>query len=104
MRATVLLTLVVGVLAAVPVAASCGQAHGEKAPCCFTNPRYVGVCKEAPSGEETCESILAYLNNPNSVGKAYCGNTDIRGGWAKVSCDQKKQTAPAPEPVQSRND
>ncbi len=105
MRATALVMVAIGVLTALPVAASCGEEHGEKAPCCFANPRFVGLCREVPHGEETCESILSYLNNPNSVGKAYCGNTDIRGGWAKESCDQEgKKTAPAPEPVQSLDD
>lgn len=58
-----------------------------KDPCCFTNPRFSGVCQVTPGEDETCSSILAYLNNPNSVGKAYCGGTTVRGGWSQVSCD-----------------
>ena len=54
--------------------------------CCFTNPRFTGVCVVTPAGDETCSSILAYLNNPNSVGKPYCGGTTVRGGWAQVEC------------------
>ena len=55
--------------------------------CCFTNPRFTGICKVVPGEDETCSSILAYLNNPNSVGRTYCGNTKIRGGWQQVSCE-----------------
>jgi hypothetical protein len=58
----------------------------KRAPCCFTNPRYAGVCQVDPSEGETCASILAYLNNASSSGKSYCGNTDVRGGWAGVTC------------------
>ena len=56
-------------------------------PCCFTNPRYSGVCSVVPAEDETCASILAYLNNPNSTGKSYCGGTTIRGGWQQVACE-----------------
>ena len=58
-----------------------------KAPCCFENPRFSGTCQVAPGPEESCGNILAYLNNPNSVGKNYCGNTKVRGGWTTVSCE-----------------
>jgi len=57
-------------------------------PCCYTNPRYSGVCSVAPGEGESCASILDYLNNPNSQGKSYCGNTNIRGGWATKKCDE----------------
>lgn len=56
--------------------------------CCFTNPRYTGVCVVTPAEDESCSSILAYLNNPNSVGKPYCGGTSIRGGWAQLECKE----------------
>jgi len=56
-------------------------------PCCFTNPRYSGVCKVVPGEGESCGSILSYLNNPNSTGKAYCGGTPVRGGWSSASCE-----------------
>ena len=56
-------------------------------PCCFTNPRFTGVCSVTPGEDETCASILAYLNNPNSTGKAYCGGTTVRGGWTQVACE-----------------
>ncbi len=55
--------------------------------CCFTNPRYSGICEVTPEEDETCASVLAYLNNPNSMGKDYCGNTTIRGGWEEVACE-----------------
>jgi len=55
--------------------------------CCFTNPRYSGVCEVAPGEGESCSSILGYLNNPNSSGKAYCGGTAVRGGWSLVACE-----------------
>jgi len=64
-----------------------------KDPCCFENARYSGTCQVTPGDGETCGDILAYLNNPNSVGKNYCGNTKVRGGWHKVSCDAEKTSA-----------
>jgi hypothetical protein len=57
-----------------------------KGPCCFSNPRYSGLCQVDPAEGETCSSILAYLNNPSSTGKSYCSSTDIRGGWARAKC------------------
>ena len=59
----------------------------QQEPCCFENPRFSGTCQVTPGPEESCGSILGYLNNPNSVGKAYCGNTKVRGGWSSVSCE-----------------
>lgn len=58
----------------------------QQAPCCFENPRFSGTCEVTPGPEESCGSILGYLNNPNSVGKNYCGNTKVRGGWSTVAC------------------
>jgi hypothetical protein len=68
------------------LAFSGGAAQKQATSCCFTNPRYEGICTVQPAGEETCDSILAYLNNPNSSGKSYCGGTAIRGGWKPVKC------------------
>jgi hypothetical protein len=64
----------------------------ESAPqkCCFTNPQHTGTCEVTPATGETCASILAYLNNPNSLGKTYCESTTVRGGWQSVSCAPKK--------------
>jgi hypothetical protein len=64
-------------------------------PCCFANQRYSGVCQVAPAEDETCASILTYLNTPNSTGKGYCAGTDIRGGWAQVDCQAKSQSTQA---------
>ena len=62
-------------------------ADDQPAPCCFTNARYEGVCQVTPGAEESCAGILAYLNNPMSSGKTYCGGTKIRGGWKHVDCE-----------------
>jgi hypothetical protein len=64
-----------------------------KRTCCFTNPQYSGVCTVEPGKDETCASILEYLNNPQSQGKSYCGNTSVRGGWKLVECPKKKDSA-----------
>lgn len=66
-----------------------------KAACCFTNPQYTGVCSVEPGEDETCATILDYLNNPQSQGKSYCGNTSIRGGWKQADCE--KASPPAAE-------
>jgi hypothetical protein len=68
-----------------PRAAS--QSENAKKPCCFKNPGYAGTCTVQPTEDETCASILAYLNNPVAEGKTYCGGTTIRRGWTEVSCD-----------------
>lgn len=57
------------------------------ASCCYTHPSYTGTCIVEPAEDETCASILAYLNNPMSQGKSYCGGTKIRGGWKQVMCE-----------------
>jgi len=76
------------VAASLLLAASTGGT-GAPEPCCFTNPRYVGTCEVAPGADETCASIRAYLNNPQSQGRTYCGNTSIRGDWKAASCEAK---------------
>ena len=55
--------------------------------CCFVHPRYVGTCEVDPAKDETCASILEYLNNPMSQGKTYCNSTNIRGGWKTAPCE-----------------
>ncbi|HXK11610.1 MAG TPA: hypothetical protein VMT70_18340 [Vicinamibacteria bacterium] len=73
-----------------PPAACAAAAASEPLPhCCFTNPRYVGTCEIAPTKDESCASILQYLNNPQSQGKGYCGGTSVRGGWKQVPCEPK---------------
>jgi hypothetical protein len=72
---------------AVPVPA---QIAVSAEPCCFANDRYSGTCKVIPGEDETCQSILAYLNSPMSTGKSYCGVTAVRGGWVQVDCKTGK--------------
>lgn len=68
-----------------------GTAPSVEAKCCFTNAAYTGVCQVTPQEGESCKSILDYLNTPNSVGKTYCGETNIRGGWQQTSCGSGAQ-------------
>ena len=79
-----------------PPSLACGapaaNAEDPRPHCCFENPRYVGTCEVSPANDETCASILEYLNNPQSQGKAYCGNTNVRGGWKAVPCEPKMKT------------
>lgn len=82
------------VFAALALAPAAGSDEPKRPPCCFTNPRYSGVCSVEPSPEESCGRILEYLNTPQSQGKSYCGNTNIRGGWASQQCAPVE----APEP------
>jgi hypothetical protein len=72
------------VKAAAPQAAPAQEPHPPK--CCFANPGFSGTCEVEPAKDETCASILGYLNNPMSQGKSYCGNTTLRGGWTSVAC------------------
>jgi hypothetical protein len=69
------------------------QESAQQAPCCFENPRFSGTCEVTPGEGESCSSVLGYLNNPNSIGKDYCGNTQIRGGWSQVSCEPDASAA-----------
>ena len=73
-------------------AAAAASTDAPRPPCCFENPRYVGVCQVQPVKDETCASILEYLNNPQSAGKTYCNNTAIRGGWKTIPCEPKMKT------------
>lgn len=74
--------------AAGAVAAPTQEPHPSK--CCFANPGFSGTCEVEPAKDETCASILGYLNNPMSQGKSYCGNTTLRGGWTSVACAPKQ--------------
>jgi len=80
-------------------AAGSALAAEPKPDCCFTNSAFSGVCRVTPGEDETCASILAYLNTPNTAGKSYCGGTGIRGGWEEVSCksEAKPEAASAQE-------
>ncbi len=62
---------------------------GPASPLLLHEPPYVGTCEVEPAKEETCASILEYLNNPLSQGKSYCGNTSVRGGWKSEPCEPK---------------
>ncbi|MGH9322399.1 MAG: hypothetical protein ACRD3V_21250 [Vicinamibacteria bacterium] len=59
--------------------------------CCFTNPGYAGTCKVVPAEDETCASILAYLNDPMAEGKSYCGGATVRRGRTEVSCEDANE-------------
>jgi hypothetical protein len=82
--------LVVSLLALLPFAAGGAAApqpkQRQKPPCCLNNPRYAGSCVVEPGPEESCGGVLAYLNNPKGVGKTYCNNSTLRGGWKAVRC------------------
>jgi hypothetical protein len=79
--------IVVGLAVLVPA-----QIAGSAEPCCFANGRYKGTCKVIPGKGETCQSILAYLNNPMSIGKSYCRGAATRGGWVRVDCKTGKSS------------
>lgn len=55
--------------------------------CCFSREGYQGICKVTPGEGESCESILEYLNTPETVGKSYCGGNKLRGGWELINCE-----------------
>ncbi len=80
--------------AAPPTACTAAPALADepRPPCCFQNPRYVGTCQVQPAKDETCSSILEYLNNPQSAGKPYCNSTAVRGGWKIVPCEPQMKT------------
>jgi len=84
------LLLLLGASASTAPGSRTARASDEPAAkCCFTNRDYAGTCEVVPGKDETCASILSYLNNPMSQGKGYCGNTTTRSGWAQVSCEAK---------------
>lgn len=60
--------------------------RGGGAVCCLTNFRFTGACEATLGPGESCADVLAYLNNSQAVGRQYCGNTIIRGGWTLVRC------------------
>lgn len=86
----------VGVVLAMAVAAIMpARAADAPAACCFTNPEFAGVCRVVPGEDESCDTILSYLNNPNSTGKSYCDRTTVRGGWVQASCKPEQPPAPS---------
>ncbi len=62
--------------------------------CCLNNFRFAGGCMVVARGSETCSSVLAYLNSFDSVGKNYCDNTIVRGGWTVTTCNDPANTQP----------
>ena len=98
MYANRLLAVGVSALLAMTAAATARaaeQTDSEKSEslCCFNNPGYSGTCQVQPAGDETCGSILSYLNNAMAQGKNYCGGTKIRQGWAEVECEEEKSVS-----------
>ena len=61
------------------------EVHGDES-CCLNNFRFAGGCMVVARGQETCQDVISYLNNFNSVGKYYCDNTMVRGGWTLSDC------------------
>ena len=92
-----IIALLISIMSLAGVAAAADseetQSVNGQQPCCFENPRFSGTCQVVPGPEESCGDVLGYLNNPNSVGKNYCGNTKVRGGWTTVSCEGASTTA-----------
>ena len=60
---------------------------GDGGRCCLTNFRYSGSCEVSVGSGESCGDVLSYLNNFQSAGRQYCGNSIIRGGWTLAQCD-----------------
>lgn len=67
-----------------------GQDDPKPAPCCFNHTGYPNPCKVIPAEDETCDSILEYLNTPGTGGKSYCNGSLLRGDWTAVDCNQEK--------------
>ncbi len=80
--------LVVAVMTVVFVAPA--EVHADES-CCLNNYRFAGGCMVVARGQETCQDVISYLNNFNSVGKYYCDNTMVRGGWSLSDCGNPAQ-------------
>jgi hypothetical protein len=61
--------------------------RGDGGRCCLTNFRYSGTCEVTVGAGQECGDVLSYLNNFQSAGQPYCGNSIIRGGWTLARCD-----------------
>jgi ketosteroid isomerase-like protein len=85
---TVLALAAVAALQLAPTQASAQTALSPvpKEDCCFSNFRFAGGCRVTPRQGQYCQNILSYLNSLGSAGEAYCGSTNIRGGWTLVDC------------------
>lgn len=82
------LLLGLAVVGAVLIIGSTHAEVQENEKCCFTHPSYTGTCEVTPGEDESCGNILRYLNTPNSMGKTYCGGSELRGGWSLASCEE----------------
>ncbi len=82
------------VLSAIMVVTLVPLGAGADENCCLNNYRFAGGCMVVARGSETCSSILSYLNSFDSVGKYYCDNTTIRGGWTVSTCNDPAQSQP----------
>lgn len=85
LRGTMFARLVLAAPVAVVLLAGFGV-EAEAKQCCFTNPAFTGTCQVAIAEAEKCSAVLAYLNTPNTTGRNYCNNSEIRGGWTGVGC------------------
>ena len=77
-------------VAALAVGGAIAASASSGTTCCVANPRFAGICAVELGEDETCADVLRYLNTANTVGKTYCGGTDIRGGWKQVSCQEEE--------------
>jgi uncharacterized protein (TIGR02246 family) len=93
----------IAVLAAIVVVTLSPQGAAADEQCCLNNYRFAGGCMVVARGSETCASVLSYLNNFDSVGKNFCNNTTVRGGWTLGECSgglYTQQKSLTPESVQ----
>ncbi|MCJ7754727.1 MAG: nuclear transport factor 2 family protein [Thermoanaerobaculales bacterium] len=79
-------------VAAIAVATLLPQTAAADENCCLNNYRFAGGCMVVASGSETCSSVQSYLNSFDSVGKYYCDNTTVRGGWTFTTCNDPANT------------
>lgn len=85
-------SFLVSALAAITVVTLIPQGAAADENCCLNNYRFAGGCMVVARGSETCSSVLSYLNNFDSVGKYYCDNTTVRGGWTVTTCNDPAST------------
>jgi hypothetical protein len=79
------LLLAAAVASAQTISGQVERGDGDR--CCLTNFRYSGICEVSVGSGAGCGDVLSYLNNFQSAGRQYCGNTIIRGGWTLSRCD-----------------
>ncbi len=89
-RASILRIFVAAALVAIAMPAPSSADEN----CCFNNFRFAGGCMVVARGSESCTSIQSYLNSFDSVGKYYCDNTTVRGGWTLSDCQTRREGHP----------